>query len=309
MFDNLAQLKSGKAKRIFAFSATLLLVLEFAILSLIQAQSDVISEPYFSVMKETFVHLIAACITGMFVLMILVYLLPIEEKLKLVEVLEPSRTKALHDEALGKSEFWFHHGHIGRWVRMRAMHALAKMSVEKGISTSVKLILLNPRNENLCKLYAEYRNRIAFREDKINTVRDVQAELLATIIIGKKFDQSPDGLRVQVFLEDHLSLVREDISAIAVFRTQVDPRCPAIIFRNINRDHETAEFYNTAKTDFDFATRCCTCLATTDDFPAGPITFDNIKTFLVKANLLLHDDPAFIKSIQNRIQSDYHPYN
>jgi hypothetical protein len=287
----------------------ILLILEIALLSLLQYESDAIPEPYFSVMKEVCVHLIAAGITAMFLVVILIYLLPIEEKLKFVEVLEPSRTKALHDNALANTDFWFHHGHIGRWVRTTAMPALAKASVERGITTSVKLILLNPKNESLCKLYAEYRNRIAFRENRINTIEDVQAEILATIIIGHRYDQSPEGIGVHIFLEDHLSLIREDISAIAAFRTQVDPRCPAIIYRNISRDHETPEFYNTAKTEFDFVARCCIQLHRTENFPDGSITTDKIRAFLLKTGLLLRDDPVFLKSVQSRLQSDFHPYN
>jgi hypothetical protein len=309
MFENLTELKTARARRIFAFSASSLLFAELALLSVLQYKYSKIPEPFSSVMKEVLVNLVAASITGILLAGLLIYLLPIEEALKSVEVVDPSKTKALHDTALMNSDFWFHHGPIGRWVRITAMPALAKASVEKGITTSVKLILLDPRDSHLCSLYAEYRNRIAFKEGRIKTVRDVQAELLATIIIGQVFEQSPNGLRVQIFLERQLSLVREDIAAQLAFRTQADPRCSAIIYRNTNHDYETAHFYNTAKTEFDFATRCCSQLLPHVRFPEGRISLDAIRAYLNEIGLLLHDDFDFLEDVLKRVQSDFHPYH
>ena len=306
MFENLAQLKTPRARRVFAFSATTLLILELVLLGLLEHFSDSIPDPYFSVIKEVLVHLTGASITAMFLVGLLVYLLPAEEKLKSVEIFSPSQTKALHDSALLTSDFWYHHGHIGRWVRTTAMPALARISVENGIITTIKLILLNPRNSKLCELYAEYRNQISFKENTLKTIEDVQAELLATIITGQKFDQGANGLGVHIFLEDQLSLVREDISSTAVFRTQVNPRCPSIVYRKL--DHDTSEFYNAAKTNFDFAARCCTRLIPEAKFPDGQLTIDKIKAYLAHVGLLVHEDHDFLKSVMTRVQSDYHPY-
>jgi hypothetical protein len=309
MFENLSQLKTTRAKRIFAVTAASLLFSEFVLLTIVQYKYAKIPEPLFSVMKEVLVNLVGASITGIFLASLLVYLLPIEEALHSVELVDPSRTKVLHDMALMNSDFWFHHGPIGRWVRITAMPALAKASVEKGIATTVKLILLDPRDFHLCSLYAEYRNRIAFKESRIKTLRDVQAELLATIIIGQIFEQSPTGLTVNIFLERQLSLVREDIAELFVFRTQADPRCSAIVFRNMNHDHEKAQFYNTARAEFDFASRCCSELLPRIVFPDGDITTDKIRSYLKGTDLLVHDDVDFLKDVQSRVESDFHPYH
>ena len=208
MFENIAELKSARAKKVFAFSASTLLVLEIVSLIFVHSHYSSIPEPFSSILKEVLINLIATSIVAIILSALLIFLLPLEEKVKSVGVLEPSETKTMHETALMNSDFWLHHGHMGRWVRITAMPALAKSSVDKGIDTIVKLIILNPQNVRLCGLYCEYRNRIAFKENRITTTIDVQAELLATIILGQFFDQSPNGLAVQIFLTDQLALVR-----------------------------------------------------------------------------------------------------
>lgn len=308
MLENLSELKTKKAKRIFAFTAILLLTLEIVLLVIVHHYYDQILEPYSSILKEVLINLIAASLTAIFITGLLIFLLPIEEKSKSVEIIDPSKTKALHDHALINTDFWYHHGQIGRWVRTTAMPALAKVSVDKSITTTIKLIILNPKNENLCNLYAEFRNRISFKENNIKTIEDVQAELIATIIIGQIFEQSSNGLNVQVFLDNQLALVREDVNAQAVFRTQVDPRCSAIVYYNLNHDHEKSEYYNIAKTDFDFASRCCDLLKN-EKFPDGDISIQNIKQYLTNIDLLVKSTDSFLTNILNRVKSDYHPYN
>jgi hypothetical protein len=185
MFENIAELKSARAKKVFAFSGSTLLVLEIVLLTIVHYRYSSIPEPLASILKEVLINLTATSIVAIILFTLVIFLLPLEEQLKSVEVLEPSETKRMHETALMNSDFWLHHGHMGRWVRITAMPALARSSVDKGIDTTVKLIILNPRNVQLCGLYCEYRNRIAFKENRITTTNDVQAELLATIILAR----------------------------------------------------------------------------------------------------------------------------
>lgn len=309
MIENLADLKTPRAKRIFVFCSTLLVLLEIVLLIFFQYHHNWIRDPFPGLIQEVLNHLIGASITGFFIAALLIFLLPIEERPKSVEFVDPTLTKKLHDMAVSKTDFWYHHGHTGRWVRNVAMPILAKASVEKGISTSIKLIILDPTDVTVCSLYAEYRNRIAFKENHIRTLRHVQAELLATIVLAQCFDQNPDGLHVEVFLTNQLSLVREDIASTIVFRTQVDPRSPALVFYNINGDHEKAELYNTAKTNFDYAARCCTKRVIARHFPDGPISSEKVKAYLQLMGLVIYQDSGFLNDVLNRVRSNSHPYN
>lgn len=309
MFENLEQLHTGRSRRVFIFSASTLLILEVLVLGIVNFRSGHLKETAFSLTNEVLVNLIAASITAIFLVVLLVYLLPIEERPKAVEILDPSRTKTLHDLALSQTDFWLHHGHIGRWVRIAAMPAMAKLSVERGTTSTVKLLLLNPANESLCGHYLDYRKRIPFKEDTIRTIADVQAEILATVVIASYFHHSHQGLSIQVFFQDQLSLTRDDISATLAFRTQIDPRCPSLVFRNITGPAERSEFYNVARLNFEFATRC--------GIEANLPHCRNLENFnraqcaecLRSITESAWNEPSFLDNVIKRVRSDYHPYN
>lgn len=309
MFQNLEQLHTVRARRVFLFSATVLLFLQILTFWVLNYKPGHGQDLVQVITNAVLISLIASSITAVILVIILIYLLPVEQKLKLVELLEPSRTKALHLQALDVSDFWFHQGHIGRWVRVTAMPALAKSSVERGVVTTVKMILLNPKNTTLCSHYVDYRRRIAFREESIMSLEDVQAELVASIIISSSYHHGPNSLAVHIFFQDQISLTREDISSIAAFRTQIDPRCPSIVFRNSSLYHETPEFYNISKLNFEFATQCTTEQPLPYCAELEHLTEDNCREFLKRADLLLHDNSTFLKNVLRRVKSDYHPYS
>jgi hypothetical protein len=305
MLENVAQLKTTRAKRVFAITASAVLIAETFALLFIYFREPRIAEPYYSLLTNVIGNLVASSIAAITVAAIFVYLLPAEASLQDVEVLDPARTTTLHKRALDLTDFWYHNGHIGRWARVTAIPALAKSAMTRG-GITVKLIILDPANKRVCSLYADYRESIAFKEDTIRTLEDVQAELLATIIVGQLYEQKNNGMHVEIFLADRLNLVREDISSIAVFRTQVDPRCPALVYHNHNDLGRKSEYYNTAKSDFEFTSRCCKLL-TTKSFPE-PVTAESTRKYLRSNNLLPYDSLEFATNVYRRVQSQHHPY-
>jgi hypothetical protein len=309
MFENLEQLHTTRSKRVFIFSASALFLLQVLVLGIINYKSDHLGEIAFSLTNEVLVHLIAASITAIFLVLLLIYLLPIEEQQKVVEVLDPSHTKVMHDAALRGTDFWFHQGHIGRWVRIAAMPAMAKSSVEHGATATIKLLVLNPKNEELCNHYLDYRRRIPFKENDIRTVPDVQAEILATVLLASYFHHAHSGLIIHVYLADQLILTRDDISATVAFRTQIDPRCPSLAFRNVTKASERSEFYSIARLNFEYAARRADEIQLTQCAELATLDRAQCVECLTTAKLLIHNNNAFLDNVIRRVRSDYHPYN
>jgi hypothetical protein len=309
MFENLEQLHTTRSRRIFIFSASSLLLLQVLILGIVNYKSGHLREVAFSLTNEIIVNLIAASITAIFLVLLLVYLLPIEERQKAVEVLDPSRTKAMHDAALRRTDFWFHQGHIGRWVRLAAMPAMAASSVDRGTTATIIILLLNPGNEELCNHYLDYRRRIPFKENDIQTISDVQAEILATVLFASHFHHAHSGLSIHLYFDDQLVLTRDDISAIVAFRTQIDPRCPSLVFRNLTETSERSEFYSIARLNFEYAVRRAIEVPLPSCPELATLSRTQCTEFLTEIGLQVHNEKTFVDNVIERVRSDYHPYN
>ena len=310
--ENIKTLKRQKSKRIFVFVSILALLLEFIALWFIDQKDLSSGSIHFQILKEVLLNLSATTLTGIILVLIIVYLLPYERQENDVEVLDPEKTKREHFATLGQSVFWYHNGHLGRWVRTQAMPSLSKKSTDKGIPVEVKLIILNPNDTKVCDEYLRYRKGI-YLEDKSNvdSVEDVKAELIATIVCGQLYHQDPSGLRINIFINSQLSLVREDINSQAVFRTLINPRCNCLVFYNRNTENHSSQFYNTANSDFNFVSGFCEKISMDNKIDIRnkrDLTLDKLRIFLNSNKLAVGASDDFLNDILARVLSDYNPY-
>ncbi|GAB4023371.1 hypothetical protein GCM10028808_73620 [Spirosoma migulaei] len=310
MFD-LGNLKTSTARRVFLFVSILIFIIEIIALVLTHEHYKNVPEPYSSIVKEVLINLVAATISAVILLSILIYLIPIERHVGSIEALDSRATKSLHNQTLKTTHFWLHNGHFGRWVRTEAMPYLATLSKENGITTEIKLIILNPTDNDVCTLYMRYRKQISHIDIEIDNVRDVQAELFATILVAQRYNQATDhDLVVKIYLNSQFNLVREDINESVVFRTQVDPKCSAVVYYNKDREHDVSEFYYNAKKNFNFTAKFCQRVPFEPPVPMGELTVENVKTYLNSINLLSNcdSDDDFIKKVIKKAHSTYNPY-
>lgn len=309
MIDGIKKLKSFRSRRIFGTFCILFLGFLALTLTLTVHFRQALSSALYDVVYSVQIELIAATIAAALIFAIVLALFEEEAKLEDIMVCDPRRTKVLHDEALVSTDRWNHNGHLGRWVRTTAMPALAKTSVERGVSTKIRLCILNPVNIDLCMKYVAYRNRITFKEPVVTSLIDVQLEILATIVAAKLHHAGPSGLSVEVFLKDFMSLVREDSTSKFVFRTYINPRCSAVVFVNGNGQ---CEQFNTAITDFEYTTSLARRL-NLDTLEAtggagGGVSTDYVKGLLEAVDCLVRDDKPFLEAVVDRLGSSYHPY-
>ncbi|WP_420151594.1 hypothetical protein [Spirosoma sp.] len=199
-----------------------------------------------------------------------------------VQFIDKTDTESKHLWALKDTKYWYSNGHIGRWIRFQVIPHLAKKSIEEMARRDLKIILLNPDNEQVCKEYWNYRLKIESTEG-IFTILDVKAEILSTITISY-FYKSKSNIDVSIYLNNVFSVFREDISSKATFRTLIRKDCPAIMYLSGSNN---GEFYNASLSDFDFARKKLAEFDSVDGYQAKELTKEGIKAFLLSTNIVI----------------------
>lgn len=309
MFENISKLKTKRGKTIFFFVLILLVVIEFTLYLLLHFKTSWFHAEVINIGKEVLADIIAATITSGVVALLIFLLLPTENTHKSVEVVDSTKRKELHKWALKNTNYWLHIGHTARWVRLEAMSYLSKISIEKGIDTSVKIIVFNPVNYSICEKYSKYRNRISFKEKgDSKSPESIIADIIAAILSAKYYNQNSCGLTVDVFLTDEFYIFREDISNNACFITQPDPRSYAIALFNLESERTNSELYYGKRVNFNIKTQLLVKLDFTKTryLPVNPNS-ENVKKVLNNLNIRNVSDKVIDLSIQ-RYSSNYHPY-
>ena len=149
-------------------------------------------------------------------------------------------------EVARDSEKWDYMGHTGRYVRNSIFPILIESSTSQGKHISIRMAILDPRDKNLCEIYANYRNssRTGNRSENDWTVVDVQSELVVTTFKSLKIDQAADNrVKCEVRYRPFLSQFRFDGSTEQVMVTQEDQQEPAFQFFKGSRffDHYQQE--------------------------------------------------------------------
>jgi|GEM_PF-3634089 len=308
IIEYVSELKTPKGKRIFIVFTVLLLVIEIGLLFLIGYFKSKTSSWALEIGQTTFIDLIGATISAIIITSLIIYLLPSEEKVVKIDIVDPNTTKSLHDKALHNTDFWFHRGQIGRWVRTEALPTLDKVSKNKSKNIVVETIIIDPKNIELCNHFLKFKESLTFKDVHIKSLEDVQAELLATVIISQYFFQTSSRMKIKVFLTDTLIFTRDDINSLCTFRTQINPRASTIVYYNINQDYEKSEYYNIAKIDFEYTTQKCVLVCNKDLPVKEKLTVNILKDYLIAIDLLVSSNDNFLKKIIAKVSSDYHPY-
>ena len=228
-----------------------------------------------------------------------------ETRMEQVECLDPAQTRLQHDQAVKSTDFWFHNGHIARWVRTTALDELTNRA-RQGSVKDIKVLVIDPRDPQMVTAYATYRSRIGYREDHFTTADDTLQEILATVIALQICNDGNRGVVAELYFRDVLSYSRVDISASRAFRTLVDPRVPSAVYHNQTDDVRTS-FYYALKEDFIHQIQ----KADRYDFPIhqgmerGKLTVPQIDRYLAANNLLTGATHSYYRQIINRVESKF----
>ncbi len=223
-------LDRGRTRSIFIFSigglVTLLLVIRYFVLPRFEPSLAQGGLPLAAKLLE---DVSATIIVTVLVAFFLWWITPSRVRNFGVEIVEPRELPRHFAEALANSNEWRFVGGCGRYFRSAVLQEMTKRARQESTSKSVSAIILNPENDLLCELHARYRagTKRGQKEGGWTKAR-VRQELLATIVIAKAVAKRQGLIDLDIFLSDHYSSFRVDISQRCAIETREDPTAPAL---------------------------------------------------------------------------------
>ncbi|MFS2213733.1 hypothetical protein ACCD08_04425 [Telluria sp. Tellsp104] len=194
---------------------------------------------------------LSTSITVTFVISIIVWwLTPKSAENAKVIVLDASELKREFKSALDRSDSWWFYGGCGRYFRSAVLSTMASRATADSSNKSLRAIILDPGNARLCEQHADYRAATSQgRNDGNWTTSRVKCELLATIVLCLRTQQSNGLLHLQISVSDRFSTFRADISNSSAIETREDPKAPAL------KCPESSDFYKALKTEYEMLAR------------------------------------------------------
>jgi hypothetical protein len=122
-----------------------------------------------------------------------------------------------------RCDSWKFRGGSGRWQRTSVLPTLAK---QRNFDVKYSMLILDPRDEQLCRDYAAYRN--GHRRDEVQeTSASIRMDLLACIIAVAWY-RAKSRIRPEIHLNTVYSPLRLDLSPFGAVLTVSDPHSPAL---------------------------------------------------------------------------------
>jgi len=301
------RLRNQQARRQFLVVSTLCAVVALGT-NLLLVQSSMSHSPTaLNVsLQQVSAGIFSGAVTAAFLTVMVSWLLGKEEILASVQVLDPIRTQKEVARALDETDFWFHLGHSGGWVRMEALSVLSERARISGRRYKICLIIVDPNNAQAREAYTAYvRHYSQGNDSNIVTVEQALAEILATTLCAVIAPQRFPAVEVSLFFAQHFSSSRLDIASSVAFVSLVDPRMPALVYYNEKR--QGSPFYNAALNDFDVMRTLSTPFRPVAE-PVLPLTNIGVRLFLEANNLPGSSDERFVDEVIRRVLSTSHPY-
>jgi hypothetical protein len=231
-----------------------------------------------------------------------------EEELDQVTCVDPQRTRRLHADALSRTDFWFHDGHLARWVRTSALTKFTS-DLAQGGTKVIKVLILDPHNEQMLAAYADYCRQIGYREKRFGSAQSTLEEVLATIIRLHIARDQQSKLNVEIYFRSHLSHSRVDISERFAFRTLIRPDASAVVYSR-PESGSGVSFFHALLDEFDQKLEIATRydMSTTSGLKHKTMTVGSVRDYLVSAGLPGFQDDALISGVIARVRADRNPH-
>ena len=176
-----------------------------------------------------FISFLVSVFIGLFI-----FYIEIPESEKEHSIIEPNRLKDLFPRARLDTDFWYFSGGTGRFTRAVTIPKISKISQDLNEHRTIKILLIDPKDPNLCKSYATFRKSLrSNKETKIDWSESyVRNEIIATIcsaIIHKSLNPL---LEISIFLKRNFSTLRIDLSKSFAIVTKEDSKEPALLIPN-----------------------------------------------------------------------------
>jgi hypothetical protein len=175
-------------------------------------------------LDETMGNVIATALAGTGLALVLLWLFPAPRRPAIVESLPPNEIGDRLESAIPDTSSWWFDGSTGRYQRAKTLPEMARHARKDGMSREVTLVILDPRDAELCQRYADYRGGV---EGKAWSVDDVRRDLYATMLAAYHHSQTAP-LTVTLAVKQTMSILRYDLSDSQLVITKEGRTDPAI---------------------------------------------------------------------------------
>lgn len=213
--------------------------------------------------------------------------------------IDPAKANDFHMQALASTTYWWHQGHFGRWTR-----AVVAPALEKRAHSRIRWIIIDPRNDDICKKYVDFRNHHRLVVHDIWNVMKLKCEIYSTLFAAFQYHHSKSPISVDVYVSDHFSTFRLDLTEKAVFITTVDSRDPPIMLT------QESAWYSVLKDQFEYVLKQTTKVVLEDDCVeySDNINGEYVKKILNSMGFDVMDDVIISYVIENW-NKPYYKYN
>jgi hypothetical protein len=292
----------------FYWLVALILVFSITLRFLVLPQYDTTLEsnfPKFSaaLLDGLVVSLIVTVLIGSFVF----WLTPEILKKSVMDVIEPKEIGPLLKKSATDTRTWTYKGACGRYTRATTLPTLARAAKHEGLGRDIRITILNPNNNLLCAEYATYRRSLkSAKKSNSWTGVKVTEEVIATVVSALRFRHEEPLLRIELYLIDHFSAFRLDISDQYVIVTKEDKEASGL------RADSGTYFYDSYKDDVRLSERQSIKVNYQNEVPLGnELTEETLRTLILEAELIDEDKIRLLdlSAIKKSINSPEDPYS
>ena len=230
-----ALFKSRSQRRLFLSFSSALTAICFAGTLLIASQAG---EPkwFWSTLNDLLVGMVASGAFAIFSMIFIEYFLDPDAAHQAVVVPAADIEHHLFKIADAASSYKIY-VRTGRYFRSKILPKLVQNAVSARKPIDVDVVLLDFRNAEVCRQYAQYREECSF-DNVLWSGEYVSTEVLATILaIVQAARENPSVLRVSLSLSSRLSTFRIEGSAEEMLITREDPKDVAYRYDRSRPEH------------------------------------------------------------------------
>ncbi len=295
-------------KLTFYIVVGLILLLSIIVRFFILPQFDVSLQGNLPKFSAAFLDgLVTSLIITVFIGSFIFWLTPEIVKKSVMEVIEPKEIGPLLKKAVIDSRTWVYKGACGRYTKATTLPSLAKVARQEGLGRDIRITLLDPAKDDLCDEYATYRKSLkSSNNDNPWTKNRVKEEVVATVVSALRFKHDEPLLRINIYLANHFSTFRLDISDHYVVVTKEDKEAAGL------RADKGTYFYNSYIDDVRLCERQSIEIKYIGEIPNGQyLTPERLKFIISKIGIL--SDQQFeeldVENIIELVNSPEDPYS
>lgn len=157
------------------------------------------------------------------------WLVPPPSRTPKIELVDARELPAVFDAAFPTTPFWSYRGGCGRYLRTVSIPKMAMYARKMSHTRDMTAVILDPRDEDLCKAYARYRSSTqSAGVDEPWTLERVRQEVYATIVSTIDVSHQEPQIVMNLWLSPMFSSFRIDMCSQYAIITKEDRLAPAI---------------------------------------------------------------------------------